>query len=214
MARPASDIATRILRAARDRFLTEGVDGASLRKIAHDAGTNIGMVYYYFKTKDELFLAVVEETYVGVLADLEKALAEDVSPEQRLARVYQRVANMNDDELKLIRLLLREALVSSRRLEHIAERFRKGHLPLVAKTIAEGRSDGSFRTDLHPGVLFAATFSLGIMPQLVLRLLSASALPVAKLLPDARAAATMCSDVLLHGIGAQSPRPEGEKPGS
>jgi AcrR family transcriptional regulator len=44
MARPASDIQKRIFVAARARFLSEGVDGASLRQIAKDAGTNIGMV--------------------------------------------------------------------------------------------------------------------------------------------------------------------------
>ena len=45
MARPRSDIEPRIVHAARRRFLKEGVDGASLRTIAKDAGTSIGMVY-------------------------------------------------------------------------------------------------------------------------------------------------------------------------
>ena len=67
MPRPPSDIAARIVEAARDRFLLQGVDGASLRSIAADAGTNIGMVYYYFKTKDDLFLAVIEEAYAQLL---------------------------------------------------------------------------------------------------------------------------------------------------
>ena len=70
MARPRSDIGPRIVHAARRRFLVEGVDGASLRAIAHDARTSIGMIYYYFPTKDDLFLAVVEEMYVTVLADM------------------------------------------------------------------------------------------------------------------------------------------------
>ena len=61
MARPRSDIEPRIVHAARRRFLKEGVDGASLRTIARDAKTSIGMVYYYFPTKDDLFFAVVEE---------------------------------------------------------------------------------------------------------------------------------------------------------
>ena len=201
MARPKSDISTRILHAARERFLLEGVDGASLRQIAQDAGTNIGMVYYYFKTKDELFLAVVEEIYAGLLVDLETTLADDVDPEARLLRAYQRVAAMSEDELTLVRLLLREALVSSKRLEHIAERFRKGHLPLVAKTLFEGVQSGTFRSDLHPAALFASTFALAIMPQLVLRLLEASSLPVAKLLPQRSEAAAMCHEVLTRGIG-------------
>ena len=61
MARPRSDIQKRIVLAARTRFLADGVDGASLRHIARAARTSIGMVYYYFPTKDDLFLAVVEE---------------------------------------------------------------------------------------------------------------------------------------------------------
>lgn len=55
MARPRGDIEPRVLEAARKRFLEQGVDGASLRKIAEDAGTNIGMIYYYFPTKEALF---------------------------------------------------------------------------------------------------------------------------------------------------------------
>ena len=63
MARPRSDIAQRIVSAAAERFLHDGVDGASLRRIAQAAGTNLGMVYYYFPSKDDLFLAVVERHY-------------------------------------------------------------------------------------------------------------------------------------------------------
>jgi AcrR family transcriptional regulator len=63
MPRPKSDIDARIVAAARARFLVEGVDGASLRSIAQDAGTNVGMIYYYFPTKDDLFLGVVEDVY-------------------------------------------------------------------------------------------------------------------------------------------------------
>jgi len=74
MARPRSDIAPRVVIAARERFLKDGVDGASLRAIAHDARTSIGMIYYYFPTKDDLFLAVVEQVYEKVLADMASAL--------------------------------------------------------------------------------------------------------------------------------------------
>ena len=74
MPRPKSDIDARIVAAARARFLLEGVDGASLRSIATDAGTNVGMIYYYFPTKDDLFLGVVEDIYAGLLDDLAQAL--------------------------------------------------------------------------------------------------------------------------------------------
>jgi TetR/AcrR family transcriptional regulator, transcriptional repressor for nem operon len=83
MARPASDIGPRIVHAARARFLQEGVDGAALRQIARDAGTNIGMVYYYFKTKDDL-LAAVLASYDGDYVLLRSILSQHDDPRDRL----------------------------------------------------------------------------------------------------------------------------------
>ena len=92
MARPRSDIDTRVLRAAAQRFLRDGVDGASLREIARDAGTSVGMVTYYFPTKDDLFTAVVEGVYVGVLRDISAALAPDAPLEEKVQRLHARAS--------------------------------------------------------------------------------------------------------------------------
>src|SRR5258706_13859163 len=110
MARPRSDIEPRILAAARARFLSDGVDGASLRSIASDAGTSIGMVYYYFPSKDELFFGVVEQLYQKLLADIETAILPDVPVHSRVERLYARVAQLTDEELLVARLIMREAL--------------------------------------------------------------------------------------------------------
>lgn len=201
MARPASDIRPRILQAARERFLVQGVDGASLRAIAHDAGTSIGMVYYYFKTKDELFLAVVDDGYQALLADFEQALKADVPPEQRLVRLYQRIARIDDREFQIVRLIMREALISSSRLTRVAERFQQGHVPLVLAALSEGVASGRLDPELHPAVLAAATASLAVLPQILHRLISATSLPVARMLPDREEAARALAGVLLFGIG-------------
>ncbi len=76
MPRPRSDIRERFVDVALEQFWAQGVDGASLRNIAAHAKTSIGMVYYYFTTKDELFLAVVESGYTGVLERLGGATGE------------------------------------------------------------------------------------------------------------------------------------------
>ena len=144
MARPPSDIRHRILEAAGERFLLQGVDGASLRGIAKDAGTSIGMVYYYFKTKDELFLAVVEEAYGKLLADFAHMLGSDAAPEQRLARLYRRIARIDEREFKIVRLIMREALISSTRLTHLAKRFERGHVPLVLQAFHDGVQSSRF----------------------------------------------------------------------
>jgi AcrR family transcriptional regulator len=202
MARPASDIAVRIVAAARERFLFEGVDGASLRNIAKDAGTNIGMVYYYFKTKDDLFLAVIEAVYTQLLEDMRAILGAAATPEERIGRLYQRVAAMSDDELKTVRLILREALVSSARLSRLAELFLAGHIPHVMQLLTDGIGHQQLRPDLHPVAMMGAMFSLGLMPQLARRQLATTGLPFTQLLPPPADVAAMMFEVLMRGIGA------------
>lgn len=199
MPRPRSDIEPRIVRAARKRFLKEGVDGASLRNIAREAGTSIGMVYYYFPTKDDLFLAVVEERYHGVLEDLEQALARDVPVEERLRRLYQRVGQLKPGEVETLQLVLREALVSSARLDRLLERFQRGHLPLVFATIADGLRDGVFEPTLPPGMLLGCVLAVGAFPQM-LRRVAEGRLP-AQAFPPADEMPARLVEALLTGVG-------------
>ncbi len=49
-----------ILDGARRRFLAEGFDAASMNDIARAAGVSKGTLYVYFKSKEELFEAIVE----------------------------------------------------------------------------------------------------------------------------------------------------------
>ena len=207
MARPASDIAPRILHAARERFLFEGVDGASLRNIAKDAGTNIGMVYYYYKTKDDLFLAVIEEVYTSLLDDMRRILGEHGPKEQTIGKLYQRIAAMSDDEFKVVRLIMREALLSSARLSRVAERFMNGHIPLILQHLQGGVAEGRLRTDLHPVAMLGAMFSLGLLPQLARRQLAATELPFTQFLPPPAAVASTMFDVLTRGIATGADEP-------
>jgi AcrR family transcriptional regulator len=206
MARPSSDLRSRIVPAARARFLTQGVDGASLRSIADDAGTSIGMVYYHFKTKDELFLAVVEDVYGELMRSLGSLLATDMPPDQRLRDLYQRFARMDEREFEVVRLILREALISSDRVRRLAQRFEQGHIPIVARAVGEGLAQGRFDANISPMVLIAATASLALLPQIVHRLISAAQLPIAAALPTREESARALSEVLLFGIAGPALR--------
>jgi TetR/AcrR family transcriptional regulator, regulator of autoinduction and epiphytic fitness len=201
MARPRTDIQPRVVRAARARFLAEGVDGASLRTIAADAGTNIGMVFYYFPTKDDLFLAVVEEVYSGLLDDLAKALAGDAPLRARLERVFVRLGNASDEELAVVRLVVREVLLSSERFARVFARMQRGHLALFVMTLAEGVQSGVLDADVSPPLLLIATFALGAMPQLIRR--AAGDRPPFSVLPGPEKLAEASMELLLRAIGAR-----------
>jgi len=200
MPRPRTDIRPRILDAARERFAAAGVDATSLRSIASEAGTSIGMIYYYFPTKDDLFLAVVEEVYGRLLADLEAALGGERDFASRALALYRRVAGSSELERQVVTLVAREAFTSGQRRESVAQRFSRGHVPLIFQAVLGGVGSAELRSDVHPLVLMAATISLGTLPQIAMRALGKylpSAAPSPELLTQ------QLADVLMNGIGAR-----------
>ena len=198
MARPRTDIGPRILVAARKRFRKSGVEGATLRAIARDVGTSIGMIYYYYPTKDELFFAVVEETYQKILADLERLLTPETPVRQRLLCIFERIAAVSDQEVEILRLVAQEGLLSTTRFERLVERFLRGHVPLVLKTLLDGIEGGVLDRRRHPIVLLLATFGLAGPPQLIRRAVG-ERLPVPGA-PSGKVLAEELCDVLLNGI--------------
>ena len=205
MARPRTDIAPRILAAARARFLTHGVDGASLRDIARDARTSIGMVYYYFPTKDALFMAVVEEVYKRLLADMAGVLGSTGPLAERIQRLYQRHAGASDEEITVLQIVIREMLSSSGRRKLLLDRFLKGHIPVLMSAVMAGMASGEIAPGQHPAVVGISTLLLAIMPQVIHRLASPN-LP-AGFLPSAQEFAAGFAAVTLEGISRASRRP-------
>lgn len=200
MARPRSDIRPRLVEAARARFLAHGVDGASLREIAGDAATHIGMVSYYFPTKDELFLAVVEETYGGLTADLEILLARNDTTHERLRAAFVRLGNASERELDVMRLIAREALSSSTRRERIVERFLRGHLLALFRALRAGVRDGELDAALPTPFLALAVMGLGGLPQLLRR--AVGEVPGLGRLPKPEALADLSLEVLQRAVGS------------
>jgi len=200
MARPRSDIDLRIVEAARTRFVAEGVDGASLREIARDADTNLGMIVYYFPTKDDLFNAVVEEVYGELVGEMALILGTDAPVRERLHQAFVRLGTASEVELQVVKLIAREALISSSRLRRILSRFLRGHLPLLMAIISEGIRSGEFDPTIPAPVILLAVIGLGPLPQMAR--LAARALPLFVRLPSADELAALSVRMLFGAVGA------------
>jgi len=201
MARPRSDIRPRLLEAARERFLMDGVDGASLRAIARAAKTSLGMVHYYFGNKEELYFAVVEETYAELLSAMKQAVEGATNLSERIQRVSMRIAEASEIELDILRIVLRESLASTDRRARLLARFRRGHLALVLGLIEEGAAHGEVRRDVPGPALVPMVLAVTLLPQLIKRL-AGETWPFAVSLGTPAAIAALSAEVLLHGIAA------------
>jgi len=71
----------RILRAARKVFAQHGYHGATIGKIAGEAGLSNGAVYYNFASKEDLFLALLDEWRTELIRDVQTAVGRPGSAE-------------------------------------------------------------------------------------------------------------------------------------
>jgi TetR/AcrR family fatty acid metabolism transcriptional regulator len=76
-----------ILRAAIDVFAEKGYHGCRIADVAQQAGVAYGLVYHYFKNKDELLKSVFELGWSGFVSRIREAAAGDAPVEEKLQRV-------------------------------------------------------------------------------------------------------------------------------
>ena len=62
-ARISEDKRRRVLDCAKRAFARHGYAGTNVNLVARDAGISVGSLYQYFKTKENLFLTLIEESH-------------------------------------------------------------------------------------------------------------------------------------------------------
>ncbi len=84
------DTRGQLVEAARQLFWTKGYEATSLSDVVQRAKVNPGSLYYFFKTKEELLLAVLDR-YLGLLepAVIEPAFRRQGDPIERIFAVLE-----------------------------------------------------------------------------------------------------------------------------
>jgi TetR/AcrR family fatty acid metabolism transcriptional regulator len=78
-----------ILRAAVEVFSRKGYHGCRIADVAKEAGVAYGLVYHYFKNKDELLESVFESGWSGFLGRVQAEIEKDVHLAARVRGIVQ-----------------------------------------------------------------------------------------------------------------------------
>lgn len=112
----SSDKRAKIIAAARELFLSDGFDRSSVDAVAAKAGVSKRTVYDYYGDKQNLLLAVVEESSSAVLDMIEQGISDHLwefeDLEQALISFCEQIVastNGSSDYMALIRLVMVEA---------------------------------------------------------------------------------------------------------
>jgi AcrR family transcriptional regulator len=161
--RDAERTREQILGAAAGEFAESGLGGARVDRIAAQAGVNVRMLYYYFSSKDDLFLAVLERAY-EVLREAEKGLnLDEAEPVEAVRRLIGFTWKFELAHPEFITLLNSENLHQGRHLARSAS-IKKLHSPLlemIGRLLERGAKAGVFRRDVDPMRFYILIASLG-----------------------------------------------------
>jgi len=151
-----------ILLAARDEFALYGLAGARVDRIAERADINKRLIYYYFKSKDDLFLAVLENTYADIRAAEQKLHLDEMDPVEAIRELVSFTWHYYLEHPEFISLLNSENQHNAAHLKK-SSRIQEMNSPLVQMldTVLErGRRQDLFRAGIDPIQLYISIASI------------------------------------------------------
>ena len=162
---PPVDKRRQILDAAIRVFARQGFHATRVSDIADEAGVAYGLVYHYFKSKDEVLNELFIERWSLLLAAIEEADRPAPSPRDKLGAVAGFIVDSYRHDPELMKVIIVE-------VTRAANSFGRTHLPeirrayeSIAKIVADGQASGAFRRDIDP--IFASMSFYGAIEQLL-----------------------------------------------
>ena len=137
-----------ILEAAVREFAREGVAGARTDAIARSAGVNKALLYYYFKDKEALYQAVLDEVFSGVRVAIEQALSQPLPPRERLqayVRAHFDYIASNPLYPRIVHAEFLRAGRSPAGMQRIAKEYFRPIFSQLSSLLQEGVQAGEFR---------------------------------------------------------------------
>ncbi|MBD3241524.1 MAG: TetR family transcriptional regulator [Chitinivibrionales bacterium] len=126
----------RILRVAEQLFAEKGFDGSRVDEIARGAGVNKALIYYYFKSKDDILDALFTSAIKDVIELIEQTYDDFQLDEDEVEQMFNTLVDLVSRKKRILKVMLMESLKGSERRPHlfkIADYFVGGEVDTLTK---------------------------------------------------------------------------------
>lgn len=143
-----ADRRRQILDAAVKVFATKGFHASRVGDIAEEAGIAYGLVYHYYKSKEELLETIFRTTWTEMLARVREVQEADVPAAEAVRQVTALLLRTWRRDPDLVRVLVREVTRSPHVQQEIEEITQA--MQALEDIVRKGQETGEFRNDLDP----------------------------------------------------------------
>ena len=141
-----TDSRDQILASAQRLFMEQGFRGISMRQIAEQVGLTKAALYYHFRDKEDLFVAIVER-YLNRTAELlDMASAEGHDSRSRLSAIVHAILTQPVEERAILRLASQElSNISPAARSQFLVLYHEKFIGRLTALIDDGMADGELR---------------------------------------------------------------------
>ena len=152
----------KILAAARLEFVSNGLNGARVDRIAEQSGVNKNLIYHYFGSKDALYLTVLEGIYSDLRARQQDDHLRDLPPVEGMKQLVSNTFDHFVDTPDLIRLMSIENIHYAQNLKssEVIKPLYRGLLDTIRILLKRGQVEGVFRANVDAVDLYMSISSL------------------------------------------------------
>jgi len=139
-----------IIAVATEEFAGKGLAGARIDEIAARTRTSKRMIYYYFGSKEGMYVAVLEAAYRDIRSIEHDLNVDHLSPTEALRALVRFTFDRHQDNPAFVRLVCNENLHYGRFVRQSGEiaRLNKPAIDTVRSIVQRGKEAGVFRPDV------------------------------------------------------------------
>ena len=155
-----------ILEVARNIISAEGIKGLSIRKITNALDYSPGIIYHYFKDKNEIIETLVGEGYGQILASVKSVKRNEDEPENEIREVftnYIKAALESSEYYKVVMLNSDPSILKKTSLLDKGVSKTSPTLQVLCENIERGISKNRYATwdsELSAQIIWTSTFGL------------------------------------------------------
>lgn len=141
-----------ILDVALREFATNGLSGARIDELAAQTRTSKRMIYYYFGSKEGLYLAVLEEAYRRIREDERTLDLQHLPPLDALAALVRFTFDYENTNADFIRVVMVENIHHGRYIagSDTIRQLNSTAINVLRDICERGRLAGTMRADIDP----------------------------------------------------------------
>lgn len=137
----------KLIEVARELFATKGIEATTMNDIALQSGRGRRTLYTYFRSKEDVYYAVVEGELEYISEEMDKVVQMDVTPDKKLVLVIYKHLSLIADIVKRNGNLNAEFFRDIKQVERARRKFDIEEINTLRSIIREGVALGTFEVD-------------------------------------------------------------------